>query len=87
MFIYILIATSIEGVYGNWSSEGCRLVTNQTTSEEVVCECDHMTNFAILLDVSQTQSNPLELQIITWIGCGISMAGLFITIVTFLYFG
>uniref|UniRef100_A0A7M5X0H9 Uncharacterized protein n=2 Tax=Clytia hemisphaerica TaxID=252671 RepID=A0A7M5X0H9_9CNID len=78
--------TGEAGRFGRWSTDGCRLIANQTTATDVVCECDHMTNFAILFDVSQTQSNPLELQIITWIGCGISIAGLFITLVTYLYF-
>ena len=32
--------------YGGWSNEGC----NSTTSNnEVFCECNHLTNFAMLL--------------------------------------
>jgi len=68
-----------------WSTRGCRTI-RYFGSDEIKCECDHLTNFAILLDVSQTGSNPLALQVITWIGCGISLAGLFLTIVTFLAF-
>ena len=30
-----------------WSSEGCRNTTVNDT--EVICECNHLTNFAILL--------------------------------------
>ena len=33
--------------YGDWSKEGCHNTTNNKT--EVVCECYHLTNFAILL--------------------------------------
>eukprot|EP00111_Clytia_hemisphaerica_P019681 TCONS_00058085-protein len=69
----------------DWSTEGCRTI-RKFGSDEVKCECDHLTNFAILLDVSQTGANPLALQIITWIGCGISLAGLFLTIVTYMAF-
>ena len=54
--------------------------------EEVRCKCDHLTNFALLMDVSQTGVNPLELQVITWIGCGLSLAGLFLTLLTFAIF-
>ena len=61
-----------------WSRRGCQKVFEN--DEEVKCECDHLTNFALLLDVSQTAANPLELQVITWIGCGVSLAGLLLTL-------
>ena len=62
-------------------TNGCVKVSE--TSDHVICECDHLTSFAILLDVTQTQENPLELQIITWIGCGISLAGLLLTLISY----
>ena len=71
-----------ESIKGGWSSEGCKTITN-ISSNKVHCECNHLTNFAILLDVSQTGANPLALQVITWIGCGLSIAGLFLTVLTF----
>lgn len=36
--------------FGTWSGEGCRLV--RVEEGEIVCECDHLTNFGLLL-VSQ----------------------------------
>ncbi len=36
-----------SGGYGGWSGRGCVLVNE--TENEVMCECDHLTNFAILL--------------------------------------
>jgi len=60
---------------------GCK--KKSETNDHVICQCDHLTSFAILLDVTQTQKNPLELQIITWIGCGISLAGLLLTLITY----
>ncbi|XP_066920828.1 adhesion G-protein coupled receptor G7-like [Clytia hemisphaerica] len=69
---------------GFWSSRGCWKV-NETQSD-ITCECNHLTNFAILLDVTGKQSNPLELRIITWIGCGISLLGLFLTLLTYSIF-
>ncbi len=31
---------------GDWSSEGCTLASQNDI--EVVCQCDHLTNFAVL---------------------------------------
>ena len=36
---------SIDG-YGDWSDIGCNTTSNGTA---VFCECNHLTNFAILL--------------------------------------
>ncbi|XP_065675521.1 adhesion G-protein coupled receptor G5-like [Hydra vulgaris] len=68
-----------------WSSDGCHNVNSNQTSY-VQCECNHLTNFALILDTDQSGNNPLALQIITWIGCSISIAGLFITIICHLLF-
>lgn len=77
--------TTLQNLPNPWSTSGCRTI-RKFGSNEVQCVCDHLTNFAILLDVSQTGANPLALQIITWIGCGISLAGLLLTIVTYTIF-
>lgn len=66
------------GFIGEWLQDGCWLISEDEGS--IVCGCNHLTNFAILMDVSQTAHNPLSLQIITWIGCGISLVGLTLTI-------
>ena len=34
-----------KGEAGNWSEVGCDL----SIGDEIVCECDHLTNFAILV--------------------------------------
>ena len=65
---------------GAWSSKGCKLIKVANNIAE--CECNHLTNFALLIDTSQSEKNPLALQIVTWIGCGISLAGLFLTLLT-----
>ena len=33
--------------YGDWSNKGCHNTTNNKT--KILCECSHLTNFAILL--------------------------------------
>lgn len=70
-----------------WSDEGCRVeMTNQT---HTTCQCDHLTNFAVLMDVRATYLPPphqMALQIITYIGCIISVVCLLLAIVTFQLF-
>ena len=77
------LATSIPGVFGAWSNKGCNVSKIQKYDGYLTCECDHLTNFALLLDVSQARAKPLALSIVTWIGCGISMLGLVLTIITY----
>ncbi|PNF40244.1 hypothetical protein B7P43_G07072 [Cryptotermes secundus] len=70
-----------------WSDEGCHVeMTNHT---HTTCQCDHLTNFAILMDVHATYLPPphqVALQIITYIGCIISVVCLLLAIVTFQLF-
>ena len=85
-FWKIFLATSITGVFGAWSNQNCSVSEIQKYDGYITCECNHLTNFALLMDVSQSRNDPLALSIVTWIGCGISMLGLMLTIITFLYF-
>ncbi|XP_065657603.1 mucin-3A-like isoform X3 [Hydra vulgaris] len=64
-----------------WSTNGCNTINNSLPT--VYCTCDHLTNFALILDVDQSGNNSLSLRIMSWIGCGISIAGLFITILSY----
>ncbi|KAF5284108.1 hypothetical protein FQA39_LY17099 [Lamprigera yunnana] len=70
-----------------WSEEGCHVeYSNQT---HTVCSCDHLTNFAILMDVHSTYLPPghqIALQIITYVGCIISIVCLILAIITFQLF-
>ena len=34
---------------GNWSTRGCLTINDDNKPYQVVCECDHLTNFAILV--------------------------------------
>ena len=64
----------------SWSSSGCqynRLSSNRKLS---VCECDHLTNFAALMDVSGRQTNTKAKEILTDLFCGISIICLIATI-------
>ncbi|XP_033125664.1 adhesion G-protein coupled receptor G6-like [Anneissia japonica] len=78
----------LENGQGDWSNEGC--VYNETSDDRIVCFCDHLTNFAVIMDYSG-QAGPTTgfqdaLTYISVIGCVISIVCLVITIFTFMYF-
>ena len=84
-----ILAKSIQCVsrpyFLAWSTEGCQTYPGKLP-DTIRCECKHLTNFALLIDVNQSGSNPMSLSIITWIGCGVSIFGLLLTVVTFTVF-
>uniref|UniRef100_A0A3B3Q7A4 Adhesion G-protein coupled receptor G2 n=1 Tax=Paramormyrops kingsleyae TaxID=1676925 RepID=A0A3B3Q7A4_9TELE len=73
---------------GGWSSAGCSV--QNTTSEQTTCRCNHLTSFAVLLDISMDNSiSPVQNEILTYIsyiGCGISAIFLSVTLLTYLAF-
>ncbi|XP_050934482.1 adhesion G-protein coupled receptor G2 isoform X2 [Lates calcarifer] len=74
---------------GGWNPNGCSV--QNSTDNETICGCDHLTSFAILLDLSRKPvTNRVQatiLTFITYIGCGISAIFLSITLLTYLAFG
>lgn len=72
---------------GGWETGGCTLFSYE--SGRVVCKCNHLTNFAVLIDQRANQisaTDKLVLGIITKVGLIISEIALGITILTFLVF-
>ncbi|CAK9800214.1 Latrophilin Cirl [Anthophora plagiata] len=70
-----------------WSAEGCEI--RKTNETHTVCECNHLTNFAVLMDVHAIRldiAHQVALQIITYIGCIISVVCLVLAILTFQLF-
>ncbi|XP_075219234.1 latrophilin Cirl-like isoform X6 [Lycorma delicatula] len=70
-----------------WSEDGCRIASTNET--HTICQCNHLTNFAILMDVQATYlppSHQMALQVITYIGCIISVICLILAIITFQLF-
>ncbi|CAG5131282.1 unnamed protein product, partial [Candidula unifasciata] len=71
---------------GDWSNAGCGVVTSN--SQSTTCGCNHLTNFALLMDVYEQGSklSALDrqiLSIISYVGCGISCFALLITLITY----
>lgn len=75
---------SLHRSFSAWSEEGCHIhLTNRT---HTVCECNHLTNFAVLMDVHAVKldtAHQVALQIITYVGCIISVICLVLAILTF----
>ena len=84
-FLKICSMTAVPGVAGSWSDKGYYVLKTQENEGFTTYKCDHLTNFDLLMDVSQTRYLSRSLSIITWIGCGISITGLILTIIAFLY--
>ncbi|RDD41314.1 Adhesion G protein-coupled receptor L3, partial [Trichoplax sp. H2] len=73
---------------GGWSQTGCQKGQGSNTTH-TVCYCNHLTNFAVLLRLSDkplSEADLLALQIITYVGCGLSILGLLITIIAHIVF-
>ncbi|KAB0388560.1 hypothetical protein E2I00_007733 [Balaenoptera physalus] len=58
---------------GGWNSSGCKV--KETNLNYTICQCDHLTHFGVLMDLSRSAVDAVNEQIlvlITYIGCGIS---------------
>lgn len=72
---------------GEWSQEGCQVVRSNAT--QTTCECDHMTNFAVLMAVQEVELSDLHmsmLKLVTIVGCIISCVCLLASWITFTCF-
>lgn len=70
--------------FSSWSEEGCRVASYNIT--HVRCQCEHLTNFAVLMDFHATPLPPthsLALAVITYVGCVVSIVCLLLAIVVF----
>ncbi|XP_064424367.1 adhesion G-protein coupled receptor D1-like [Latimeria chalumnae] len=71
-----------------WSSDGCTLM--QAAGRSVVCRCEHVTNFGILMQVVSFEisiENARALSAIAYIGCSISIISLLLNLTLIAAFG
>ncbi|NXQ09031.1 AGRG2 protein, partial [Vidua macroura] len=77
-----------NGGHGGWSYEGC--IVKESRVNETVCSCNHLTSFAVLMDLygntPLTPRQELVLTFISYIGCGLSAIFLSVTLVTYIAF-
>ncbi|XP_048589979.1 adhesion G-protein coupled receptor D1-like isoform X3 [Nematostella vectensis] len=72
---------------GTWSTYGCSVA--QSNASTTTCTCNHMTSFALLMQVSDTkvhQKHRRALAYITYIGCSFSLAGEILTVAAYIAF-
>ena len=71
---------------GQWSERGCNRSESLSNTSVTVCECDHLTHFAILLSAAPlnlTDVIVLSLEVIGYVGVSISLVAMGLTIFTF----
>ncbi|CAF3706849.1 unnamed protein product [Rotaria socialis] len=76
-----------DNMTAQWSTDGCYLIG--VIDRNVMCECNHLTHFAVLMDIEQkptSKSIEQVLSIITLAGLFLSSIGLCLTILTFIFF-
>ncbi|XP_020624311.1 adhesion G protein-coupled receptor E3-like isoform X2 [Orbicella faveolata] len=71
---------------GAWSTDGCIVLSTNTS--QVTCQCTHLTNFALLVQVNpdyQTQGiHKHVLKWMTYLGCSLSLAAEILCLLTFI---
>ncbi|VDO72447.1 unnamed protein product [Heligmosomoides polygyrus] len=72
-----------------WSTDGCRLIS--TNDEATQCACNHLTSFAILMDVSGRVSQyagamSAALDVVSVVGCALSVVCLALSLFVFTFF-
>lgn len=80
---------TLNNMAGGWSSSGCTY-DGQVNGRDV-CLCDHLTNFAVLVDYYGQDDrvdhvHEVTLSIISLIGLSLSILGLSLTIISFVFF-
>ncbi|XP_071019623.1 uncharacterized protein [Oncorhynchus clarkii lewisi] len=70
---------SLFNSLGGWDDTGCKLKSNE--KGRVTCHCNHLTSFSILMSTSIPKEIQDALDIITYVGVGISMGSLVICLI------
>ena len=74
---------------GQWSDRGCNISESLSNTSVTVCECDHLTHFAILLSAAPlnlTDAVVLSLEVIGYVGVSVSLVAMGLVIFTFAAF-
>uniref|UniRef100_A0A8B9TRJ8 Cadherin EGF LAG seven-pass G-type receptor 2 n=1 Tax=Anas platyrhynchos TaxID=8839 RepID=A0A8B9TRJ8_ANAPL len=69
----------LAGGAGGWSARGCEVVFRNQS--HVSCQCNHMTSFAVLMDISRRENGEiLPLAALTYASLGVALAGLLLAV-------
>ena len=72
---------------GHWSGKGCTRNFNLSSTSKTVCECNHLTHFAILLSPRPPEFSSavsFSLTVIGYIGVSVSLVAMTLTVATFI---
>ncbi|XP_066932534.1 uncharacterized protein [Clytia hemisphaerica] len=58
-----------KGQHGSWSTEGCEVAN--TTDTEVICQCNHLTNFAVIVPTPPLKMIHLQISLAVAVGVGL----------------
>ncbi|XP_052218386.1 adhesion G-protein coupled receptor G2-like [Dreissena polymorpha] len=75
---------SLNGGYGGWLTDGCASV--RSDNAKITCVCNHLTNFAIIVNPTLDDSVAEILSIVIKVGLSLSIVCLGLVIVAFLAF-
>ncbi|KAH9498177.1 Adhesion G-protein coupled receptor D1 [Bulinus truncatus] len=75
-FMCVFLITENNTVFGTWNPNGCSLASLNKT--HAVCRCYHFTNFAVLMDIYETQrsfsaKHQVTLSYISYVGSFLSI--------------
>ncbi|XP_043919463.1 adhesion G protein-coupled receptor F5-like [Protopterus annectens] len=68
---------ALNGNHGAWNDYGCY---PQILGSDVVCTCEHLTSFSILMSIKNVDSRSLDY--LTFVGLGVSMASIVLCLST-----
>ena len=89
VFLDFLIESSTDNSIlsaGQWSERGCNRSKSLSNTSVTVCECNHLTHFAILLSAAPlnlTDAVVLSLEVVGYVGVSVSLVPMGLTIFTF----
>ncbi|XP_065915845.1 adhesion G protein-coupled receptor L4-like isoform X2 [Dysidea avara] len=69
---------------GGWSSDG--IIQDNNPSPPVICRATHLTSFSVLVSSADAAKDSPELHIVSYVGCGVSIICLLLTIGAILLF-
>ncbi|XP_074606633.1 adhesion G protein-coupled receptor L3-like isoform X2 [Acropora palmata] len=73
-----------SAVNGDWSRKGCSL--EKSDDNKIICTCNHLTNFAVLMQVVEnevTSKHLVAMEMITYVGCALSLTAEALTIIAY----
>ena len=88
---YLIESSTDNGILsaGQWSERGCNRSESLSNTSVTVCECNHLTHFAILLSAAPlnlTDPSVLSLEVIGYVGVSVSLVAMALTVFTFIAF-